>query len=76
MQFVPCVILIIGIPFLPESPRWLAMKDRNEEAIEVLSQIQAQGDRNKPRLWLCLPLGILVELTNYMSYIQTMRMVK
>lgn len=36
MQFIPCLFLIIGLPFLPESPRWLAMKDRNEEAIEIL----------------------------------------
>ena len=48
MQFIPCVFLIVGLPFLPESPRWLAMKDRNEEAIEILAGIQAGGDRNNP----------------------------
>lgn len=48
MQFVPCVFLMIGLPFLPESPRWLAMKDRNEEAVAILAGIQAQGDRNNP----------------------------
>lgn len=48
MQFVPCALLLIGLPFLPESPRWLAMKDRNEEAITILAGIQARGDRNDP----------------------------
>lgn len=48
MQFVPCVFFMIGLPFLPESPRWLAMKDRTEEAICVLANIQAGGDLNDP----------------------------
>ncbi|KAJ4318810.1 hypothetical protein N0V94_004234 [Neodidymelliopsis sp. IMI 364377] len=48
IQFVPCVFFMIGLPFLPESPRWLAMKDRTEEAIHVLANIQAGGDLNDP----------------------------
>jgi sugar porter (SP) family MFS transporter len=48
MQFVPCVFLMIGLPFLPRSPRWLAKVDRAEEAIRVLAEIQADGDIDDP----------------------------
>jgi len=64
MQFIPCTFLIIGLPFLPESPRWLAMKDRNEEAIEILAGIQAGGDRNNPLVvaeWADIQQTILAE---------------
>ncbi|KAK5543707.1 hypothetical protein LTR46_002287 [Exophiala xenobiotica] len=48
MQFVPCVFLMIGLPFLPRSPRWLAKVDRTDEAIMVLAKIQAGGKINDP----------------------------
>ncbi|TKX21716.1 high-affinity glucose transporter-3 [Elsinoe australis] len=48
IQFVPCVLLMIGLPFLPRSPRWLAKVDRIDEAIEVLAQIQTGGNREDP----------------------------
>ena len=48
IQFVPCVLLLIGLPFIPESPRWLAKVDRGDEAIKVLANIQAGGDTNDP----------------------------
>ena len=48
IQFVPCIILMCGIPFLPRSPRWLAKEDRGEEAIEVLANIQAHGNKEDP----------------------------
>jgi Sugar (and other) transporter len=48
IQFVPCIFLMIGLPFLPESPRWLAKVDRSEEAINVLAKIQAGGNVNDP----------------------------
>ncbi|KAJ4380504.1 hypothetical protein N0V86_003860 [Didymella sp. IMI 355093] len=48
IQFVPCVFFMIGLPFLPESPRWLAMKDKTEQAIHTLANIQAGGDLNDP----------------------------
>jgi len=46
MQFVPCIFLMCGIPFLPRSPRWLAKVGREKEAISILANIQANGDIN------------------------------
>ncbi|RAR07032.1 high affinity glucose transporter [Stemphylium lycopersici] len=48
IQFVPCVMFMIGLPFLPESPRWLAKVDRTEEAIHILASIQADGNIEDP----------------------------
>ena len=39
---------MLGLPFLPESPRWLAKVDRSEEAIKTLASIQAGGDIDDP----------------------------
>jgi hypothetical protein len=36
--FPPCLFLL-GIFFLPESPRWLCMKGREEEAEKVLKRV-------------------------------------
>jgi MFS family permease len=47
-QFIPCVMLIIGLPFLPRSPRWLAKVGRDKEAIETLANIQAGGNVEDP----------------------------
>ncbi|KAF2019055.1 general substrate transporter [Aaosphaeria arxii CBS 175.79] len=48
IQFVPCVMFMLGLPFLPESPRWLAAQDRPEESIRILAQIQANGNIDDP----------------------------
>ncbi|KAL1993347.1 hypothetical protein VTN49DRAFT_3296 [Thermomyces lanuginosus] len=40
------VFAMIAIPimiYLPESPRWLLLKDRSEEALEVLARLQGKG---------------------------------
>jgi MFS family permease len=47
-QFIPCFFLILGLPFLPRSPRWLAKVGRDKEAIETLANIQAGGNVNDP----------------------------
>ena len=48
IQFIPCVFLLAGLPFLPRSPRWLAKVGRIDEAIEILARIQAGGNVNDP----------------------------
>jgi hypothetical protein len=35
IQIVPALILFVGLFWFPYSPRWLASKDRWEEALEV-----------------------------------------
>ena len=50
MQFVPCVFLMCGLPFLPRSPRWLAKVDRSEEAIRTLGNIHGNGNINDPHV--------------------------
>lgn len=47
---VPAVILLGGLFFLPYSPRWLASKDRWEEALKVLASIHGGGDVNHPKV--------------------------
>lgn len=47
---VPAVILFIGLFFFPYSPRWLASKDRWDEALEVLARVLGNGDRNHPKV--------------------------
>lgn len=37
LQMLPAIFLFGAMMFLPESPRWLAKKDRWEEAVNVLA---------------------------------------
>jgi hypothetical protein len=50
IQMVPAFILFMGLFFFPYSPRWLASKDRWEEAIQVLAKLHGNGDVNHPRV--------------------------
>jgi hypothetical protein len=47
---VPGVVLFVGLFFFPYSPRWLASKDRWDEALEVLARTIGKGDRNHPKV--------------------------
>lgn len=48
VQFIPAVFLLVGLPFLPKSPRWLAKVGRTDEAIQTLANIQAEGNIDDP----------------------------
>lgn len=47
---VPGFILLFGLFFFPRSPRWLASKDRWEDAIQVLAHLHGGGDVNHPKV--------------------------
>ncbi|CAI6233727.1 unnamed protein product [Periconia digitata] len=42
-QCIPCMILIGGILFFPESPRYLVEADRADEALQVLHKLHYNG---------------------------------
>ena len=48
VQMVPAALLFCFMFFLPESPRWLARKDRWEECQAVLTLVHGKGDPNHP----------------------------
>uniref|UniRef100_A0A7S2NMR1 Hexose transporter 1 n=1 Tax=Zooxanthella nutricula TaxID=1333877 RepID=A0A7S2NMR1_9DINO len=41
---IPAVMLIIGMIFLPRSPRWLVSKGKRKEALKVLLSIRAEEE--------------------------------
>ncbi|KAI9371061.1 general substrate transporter [Aspergillus egyptiacus] len=44
LQAICTVVILIGVPWMPESPRWLIYKDRHEEALDILVKYHAEGD--------------------------------
>ncbi|KAG6028327.1 hypothetical protein E4U19_001567 [Claviceps sp. Clav32 group G5] len=48
LQMIPAVFLFLMMMLLPESPRWLARKDRWEECRSVLGLVHGHGDVNHP----------------------------
>ncbi|CAO3619592.1 unnamed protein product [Mucor hiemalis] len=46
LQLVAGTLMIIGLYFIPESPRWLIYRDRNTEALEILAQLRSKGNIN------------------------------
>lgn len=41
---LPAVVLLVGLPFLPETPRWLVKRGREDEARGVIRSAQGPGD--------------------------------
>ena len=48
LQMIPAILLLLGMLVLPESPRWLARKDRWEESLQVLALVHGHGDVASP----------------------------
>ncbi|KAJ1959632.1 hypothetical protein GGI12_004240 [Dipsacomyces acuminosporus] len=50
LQMVPAIILLLGMFFVPYSPRWLVNNDRIDEAQQVLARLRSRGDLNAPEV--------------------------
>lgn len=48
LQAFPSLIQLVGIWWIPESPRFLINKDKSEEALDVLTRHHGGGDVNNP----------------------------
>lgn len=48
LQAAPSLLQLTFIWFVPESPRYLLSRDRDEEAFEILVKYHAEGDRSDP----------------------------
>lgn len=46
IQMVPTSALFCVMYFLPESPRWLLSKGREDDALKVLARVHTSGDRD------------------------------
>lgn len=63
VQGVASLLCIIILPFIPESPRWLAFQDRHEAALIVVAQTYANGDASNP-----IVLAAFKEIIDTLSY--------
>ncbi|OAD66733.1 hypothetical protein PHYBLDRAFT_175027 [Phycomyces blakesleeanus NRRL 1555(-)] len=44
LQIVPAVVLLAGLLFIPESPRWLLCHDRKDEGFGILTDLRCAKD--------------------------------
>ncbi|KIW99020.1 uncharacterized protein Z519_00683 [Cladophialophora bantiana CBS 173.52] len=49
LQCLSPLLLLCGLPFCPESPRWLVMQNRDEEAKRVLEKVHSHSDEGHDR---------------------------
>ena len=46
-QVLPAIMLLIGLIWLPESPRWLMEMDRDDEGLKVLRKLHYTGNNDE-----------------------------
>jgi SP family galactose:H+ symporter-like MFS transporter len=44
---VPSAILLVALIFLPESPRWLVIRERSDEAFQILDRVESTDDARR-----------------------------
>jgi sugar porter (SP) family MFS transporter len=66
VQLVPIALFLTGLLFVPESPRWLVQKDRDADALALLTRIvgaaEARAEMTAIRKSMTQETGTLAEL--------------
>lgn len=78
LQGLPSLIQIMGIWWVPESPRWLIANDRPDEALKILAYYHANGDEKDKTVqyeWIeikeTLAMEASVKGVSYMEFFRT-----
>lgn len=53
------LVVTIGAPFMPYSPRWLVTRGRREEAVNVLNLLTGPEDEDERSELLAAPAGAM-----------------
>lgn len=46
-ELIPALLFFIALFFVPESPRWLSKKGRDEEALDILCRVNSEDEAKK-----------------------------
>ncbi|KAL2060309.1 hypothetical protein VTL71DRAFT_9704 [Oculimacula yallundae] len=68
LQIIPALILGFGMIFYPDSPRWLVVKERDEEAFQTLSKLRRLAPDHPEIVAEVLDIKAAIMLEN--SYVQ------
>jgi sugar porter (SP) family MFS transporter len=78
LQIFPSVCQLLFIWFIPESPRWLISRDRNEEGLATLAKWHANGDINNATVQFeyreireTLKIEVESSKTSYLDFMRT-----
>ncbi|CAO3580965.1 unnamed protein product [Absidia cylindrospora] len=63
LQMIPCLILLILIQLIPESPRYLMSCDYDTEALHVLAKIHGEGSIDHPDV--CMEYVTILQSIEY-----------
>ncbi len=47
VEILPALLYFLALQFVPESPRWLAMRGREEEALKILERVSGPGQARR-----------------------------
>lgn len=64
LQIFPALILGLGMIFFPDSPRWLLMKDREDDALSTLGKLRRRPTDHPPLVAEFLDIKASVILEN------------